>query len=162
MEYSFFNRIRDILLLCALIFLAKTAFDRTSSFVAEHKQSLVHELDRTFIEHIYTAQRQLHFLEEHPIHAHTYAHELAEIKEQLATIEEKYKKNSPSMALLGPIGSAAIVVKEAQLEQKLLDVLNELGKIFANINNALETFSPSETITSALDINKQILRTLIA
>src|SRR5579872_1931661 len=125
MEYSFVSRIRDVLLLCALFFLAKTAFDRTSSFVAEHKQSLVHELDRTFIDHIYTAQRQLHFLEEHPVYAHTYAHALGEIKEQLATIEEKYKKNSPSMALLGPIGSAAIVIKEAQLEQKLLDVVNE-------------------------------------
>jgi hypothetical protein len=160
MEYSFVSRIRDVLLLCALFLLAKTAFDRTSSFLAEHKQSLVHELDRTFIDHIYTTQRQLHFLEEHPVHAHTYAHALAEIKEQLATIEEKYKKNSPSLALLGPIGSAAIVIKEAQLEQKLLDVVNELSKIFASIDN--QEFIPAQTINCALDTNKQVLRTLLA
>ena len=102
----------------------------------------------------------MHFLEEHPVHAHTYAHALAEIKEQLATIEEKYKKNSPSLALLGPIGSAAIVIKEAQLEQKLLDVVNELSKIFASIDN--QEFIPAQTINCALDTNKQVLRTLLA
>ena len=44
---------------------------------------MVHELDRGFMEQIYTAQRQVHFLEEHPEHAHTYALPIAEIKDQL-------------------------------------------------------------------------------
>lgn len=161
MKYSFFSRIRDILLLCMLFFLVKTAFDRTFSFLAEHKESMIHELDRSFIDQIYTAQRQLHFLEEHPLHAHTYAHAIGEIKDQLATIEEKYKKNSPGLALLGPIGSVAIVTKEAQLEQKLLAAVNDLSKIFASIDNRPE-FIAAQTITSALDTNKQLLRTLLA
>ena len=162
MKYSFFSRIRDILLLCMLFFLVKTAFDRTFSFLAEHKESMIHELDRSFIDQIYTAQRQLHFLEEHPLHAHTYAHAIGEIKDQLATIEEKYKKNSPGLALLGPIGSVAIVAKEAQLEQKLLAAVNDLSKIFASIDNRPYSAEASKTITSALDTNKQLLRTLLA
>ncbi|HEX4069354.1 MAG TPA: hypothetical protein VHX42_04620 [Candidatus Babeliales bacterium] len=170
MKYSFLSRIRDILLLCALFCLVKTAADRTSSFLAEHKESMVHELDRTFIDQIYTAQRQLHFLEEHPVYAHTYAHAIGEIKEQLTIIEEKYKKNSPSLALLGPIGSAAIVVKEAQLEQKLLEAVNELSKIFANIEHPYsaeaskdkQEFKPSQTINCALDTNKKSLHMLVA
>jgi len=123
---------------------------------------MVHELDRSFIDQIYTAQRQLHLLEEHPVYADTFAHAIAEIKDQLTSIEEKYKKNSPGLALLGPIGSAAIVAKEEQLQQKLLTAVNNLSKIFAIINNHVDTFTPAQTINSALDTNKQLLRTLVA
>jgi hypothetical protein len=139
----------------------KIVFERTTAYIKLHKDSMIHELDIDFIDHIYTAQRQLHFLEEHPVYALEHAQTIAEIKQQLATIEEKYKKNSPGLALLGPIGSAAIVVKEAQLEQKLLNVVNDLGTIFAKINNTSEAFSPAQTINCALGTNKEILRTLI-
>ena len=161
MKYSFFSRIRDIILLCMLFFLVKTAFDRTYSFLEEHKESMIHELDRSFIDQIYTAQRQLHFLQEHPLYAHTHEHAIGEIKAQLTTIEEKYKKNSPGLALLGPIGSTAIIIKEAQLEHKLLDVINDLSKLFANINKQHEDFIPAQTINCALDVNKQALRALL-
>jgi hypothetical protein len=162
MNYSFFSRIRDILLLCALFCLVKIAFDRTFSFIALHKESMVHELDRSFIDQIYTAQRQLHFLQEHPVHADTFAHTIAEIKEQLTTIEEKYKKNSPGLALLGPIGSAAIVAKEEQLQLKLLNAVNDLNKVIASIDNQEDNFIPAQTVDNALDANKQLLKTLIA
>lgn len=162
MNYSLFSRIRDILLLCALFFLVKTAFERTFAFIELHKNSVVHELDRSFIDQIYTAQRQLHFLEEHPVYFDTFAPAIADIKEQLASIEEKYKKNSPGLALLGPIGSAAIVAKEEQLQQKLLTVVNNLSKIFANIENYTHDFVPYQTINAGLDANKQLLRTLVA
>lgn len=121
---------------------------------------MIHELDRSFIDQIYTAQRQLHFLEEHPVYADTYAHNIAEIKSQLTTIEEKYKKNSPGLALLGPIGSAAIVVKEEQLQQKLLAAVNDLSQVFANINNQGNNFMLAQTVDSGLDLNKQLLLTL--
>ncbi|HLW73276.1 MAG TPA: hypothetical protein VKR54_04475 [Candidatus Babeliales bacterium] len=162
MNYSFFSRMRDIILLCMLFFLIKTAFERATAFLALHNQSMVHELDRSFIDQIYTAQRQLHFLEEHPVYADTYAHNIAEIKNQLTNIEEKYKKNSPGLALLGPIGSAAIVVKEEQLQQKLLAAVNDLSKIFANIDNQEEHFSRAQTVDNGLNVNKELLRTLIA
>jgi hypothetical protein len=145
-----------------LFSLVKTAFDRSLSFLSEHKESMIHELDRNFIDQIYTAQRQLHFLEEHPEYAHSHALTIAEIKDQLTTIEEKYKKNSPGLALLGPIGSAAIVAKEEQLQLKLLNVVNNLNKVFASVNKQADICSPIQTIDSGLDANKQLLRTLMA
>ncbi|HLJ31078.1 MAG TPA: hypothetical protein VKU36_01445 [Candidatus Babeliales bacterium] len=166
MKYSIFSRIRDVVFVCALLLLVKTAFERTASFIALHKDSMIHELDRSFVDNIYTAQRQLHFLEEHPIYAHEYAHAIADIKERLSTIEEKYKKNSPGLALLGPIGSAAIVAKEEQLQQKLLETINDLSKIFVSARNALISTQnehvPTETINHALETNKELLLTLLA
>ena len=166
MKYSIFSRIRDILFVCALLLLVKTAFERTASFITLHKDSMIHELDRSFMDNIYTAQRQLHFLEEHPIYAHEYAHAIADIKERLSTIEEKYKKNSPGLALLGPIGSAAIVAKEEQLHQKLLETVNDLSKIFVSAHNVLISTQnehvPAETINHALETNKELLHTLLA
>jgi hypothetical protein len=162
MEYSFFNRIRDILLLGALLLLAKTAFERTSSFIKLHEKSMVHELDRSFIDQIYTAQRQLHFLEEHPAYSNDYAHDIADIKKQLTTIEEKYKKNSPGLALLGPIGSAAIVIKEKELQEQLLVTINDLSIIFAQIHNVSDKFQLAQTINDGLESNKKLLRTLLA
>jgi hypothetical protein len=174
MNYSFFSRIRDILLLITLFFLVKAAYERTFSFITLHKDSVIHELDRNVIDQIYTAQRQLHFLEEHPVHADTFSLAIAEIKEQLTSIEEKYKKNSPGLALLGPIGSAAIVVKEEQLQIKLLNVVNDLHKILASINNQTNnvvnalpeivenaTENPVHMIDNILKANKQMLKTLV-
>ena len=162
MNYSLFSRIRDIFFLCALVFLVRTAFDRTVSFIEIHKDSMIHELDRSVIDQIYTAQRQLHFLEEHPLYADTYAQTIADIKSQLTTIEEKYKKNSAGLVFLGPIGSAAIVAKEEQLQQKLLTAVNDLSKVFASIDHHAENFNPAQTVDSGLDVNKQLLRTLFA
>lgn len=159
MKYSFFSRIRDILLLCALLLLIKTVFERTAALIELHKESMIHELDRDFIDHIYTAQRQVHFLQEN---LDTHADELAEIQHKLANIEEKYKKNSPGIALLGPIGSAAIVIKEEQLQQQLLKIINDLNRIVVSINNIENEFLPSQTITDGLARNKQLLRTLVA
>jgi len=92
MNYSFFSRIRDILLLCALFFLVKIAFERTFSFIELHKKSIIHELDRSFIDQIYTAQRQLHFLEEHPVYADTFAHAIAEIKTNSPLLKKNIRK----------------------------------------------------------------------
>lgn len=162
MKYSFFSRIRDILFLCALFFLVKLAMERTGSFISEHKKSIVHELDRSFIDEIYTAQRQLHFLEENYLNNDEFAHMISDIKKRLATIEEKYKTNSPGIMLLGPIGSAAIVTKENKLRKKLLDVVNDINKILHTISNQENTFQNIETISIALENNKQLLQKITA
>jgi len=160
MHYSFFSRIRDILLLCGLFFLVKIAFERTSSFIVAHKKSFIHELDRSFMDQIYTAQRQVHFLEEHHLHNDTVALALADIKNRLAAVEELYKTNSPGIMLLGPIGSTAIVAKEEKLQKKLLELANDLNKIVHTINNKDDEFQPAETIAIALISNKALLQKL--
>jgi len=160
MNYSFFSRIRDIILLCALFFLVKIAFDRTTSFLHAHKKSMVHELDRNFLDQIYIAQRQLHFLQEHPLYGAGLSATLADLKNRLAIVEEKYKTNSPGIMLLGPIGSAAIVAKEEKLQRKLLEITNELNKILHTIHTTEHEFQVIDTIDGALAHNKKLLQTI--
>jgi hypothetical protein len=160
MHYSFLSRIRDILLLCALLFLVRTAFERTTSFINDHKKSIVHELDRNFIEQIYAAQRQLHFLEENHMHNDEIVHAVADIKERLASIEEQYKTNSAGLMILGPIGSAAIVSKEEKLNTKLLDVANDITTILQSISHHEYNEQRAETISCALENNKKMLHTI--
>jgi hypothetical protein len=157
MNYSLFSRIRDCLLLCALFLLLKTAYERNYTFLSAHKQSIIHELDRDFIDHIYTVQRHVHFLQEHPVYGDRFAHAIADIKERLTSIEEKYLKNSPGLALLGPIGTVAIVTKEEMLQQKLLAVANDISKILYSSNGIQEEFKHAHTIHDALNINKKLI-----
>ena len=158
MNYSFFSRIRDLIFLVALCFLVKIAFERTVSFIAEHKNSIIHELDRNFIDEIYTVQRQAHFIEENYNDNDKVVHAITNIKKQLASIEEKYKTNSPGVMLLGPLGSAAIITKEEKLKKQLLDIANELNKILRDINNNVDKFQPIENIALVLENNKELLR----
>src|SRR5580693_4337512 len=98
--------IRDIALFCILLALIQIALNDTKSYILEHRESMIHELDRTFIDQLYTAQRQVHILAEHPTLSDVFGNTITDIKTRLATIEEQYKKNSPELALLGPIGTA--------------------------------------------------------
>lgn len=161
MHYPSIARLRDILLLIGLCFLVKTAFKKTISFINDHKNSIVHELDRNFLDQIYTAQRQLHTLENNHMHNKKVVHEISDIKKQLTIIEEKYKTNSPGIMLLGPIGSAAIVAKEEKLEKKLLEVVNNVNKILCAINSTQDAHIPLQTINAGLDHNKKMIQTLI-
>jgi len=153
--------IRDIALFCALLMLIQVAFNDTKSYILEHKQSMIHELDRNFIDQLYTAQRQLHILEEHPIYSDTFSATILDLKSRLSTIEEQYKKNSPGLALLGPIGTTAIVTKEEQLLKKLLIVVNDIGNILHQISNSTEIFQQAATIQNALNTNKKLMPLLI-
>jgi hypothetical protein len=159
MNYSLLSRLRDCLFLCALLFLLKTAYERNYAFLNAHKHSIIHELDRNIIDQLYTAQRHVHYLQEHPVHGHTYGHAIADIKERLTAIEEKYHKNSPGLALLGPIGSAAIVAKEELIQQKLLNIVNEINKILCTIYE-MEVLKPVDTIEDGLIMNKNLISKL--
>ena len=158
MYYSPFSRLRDILFVCALFFLVKIAFERTLSFINDHKNSIIHELERNFIDEIYTAQRQLHFLENNYAHDEEIASLITDLKKRLNHIEEKYKTNSPGVMLLGPIGSAAIIAKEEKLRKKLLEIVNEITKLLYKIHKIQDISSYTESINIALENNKQLLQ----
>lgn len=155
------DALRDVFLFCVLIALVQIAVEHNASFLAEHKQSVIHELDRSFIDQLYTAQRQLHSLEEHPDFGITHEQTIADLKTRLSSIEEQYKKNSPGLALLGPIGTAAIVTKEEKLTKKLLALVNEMSMLLHTTHAPAEPFIPTNTIDCALAYNKNILTTII-
>ncbi len=133
--------IRDLCVFCVLLFLIKTASHRTISFIALHKNSIIHELDRTFTDHLYTAQKQAHQLKElleaspTPVQD-AHIKQLSDIAQKLSAIEEKYTNNSPGLALLGPLGTTAIVLKEQDLEKKLLKTALDLCTLaYASCNS---------------------------
>lgn len=152
--------LRDLLLFCTLLALLQIALEHNVSFITEHKKSLIHELDRDFIDQLYTAQRQLHTIEEHPVYGIAYETTIADLKEQLATIEEQYKKNSPGLALLGPIGTASIIIKEEKLNKKLLTAVNDINALLHKVSTPTTAFEPVLTIDKGLAINKTLLKTI--
>lgn len=156
-----FSIIRDLFLFCTLIALLQIAFEHNVSFITEHKKSLIHELDRDFIDQLYTAQRQLHAIEEHPIYGITYEATIADLKKQLTIIEELYKKNSPGLALLGPIGTTSIVIKEEKLNKKLLTAVNDIHALLHKIGTSTSSFEPVLTIDNGLATNKKLLKTIL-
>ena len=62
------------------------------------------------------------------------------------------------MALLGPIGTASIVIKEEKLNKKLLTTVNDIHALLHKINTPLTSFEPSLSIENALAANKIILK----
>lgn len=156
-----FSAIRDLFLFCTFIALVQIALEHNVSFFTEHKKSLIHELDRDFIDQLYTAQRQLHAIEEHLIYGIGYESTIADLKGQLTTIEEHYKKNSPGLALLGPIGTASIVIKEEKLNKKLLTAVNDINGLLHKISTSTTSFEPALTIDNGLAINKKLLKTIL-
>ncbi len=153
--------VRDCFLFCTLIALVQIALEQNVSFILEHKKSITHELDRDFIDQLYIAQRHIHALEEHPEYSGNFVGIITDIRNRLVTIEEHYKKNSPGLTLLGPIGTTAIVLKEKKLHNKLLAAVNDISVLLHTINNNLHAFELSTSIDSGLNANKKALKALV-
>ena len=132
--------IKDIIILLALIFLLSLLFKRVNKYIAIHKESIIHELDTSFFDLIKTMQRHagiayqaIHhdLVAENPSLKRT----IKTIQESLESIEQKYIHNPAGLALLGPIGSAAIVLKEQQLQDQLIGTAATIHEIFCSILN---------------------------
>jgi len=156
----------DLLLLLFLITLIGYAGKRMNQFILLHKDSYIHELDRTFIDYLHTAQKQLQKTK-NVICIKDKNHELIEkklttLQQNLSYIEEKYCNNSPSLVLLGPIGTTAIILKERKLAQQLHKIVHEIGNI---LHNYLKTADHSSyqlfpSIEANLRTNKALIKQL--
>ena len=155
--------LRDVALFALLLILVRVAFNRTYRFLSAHNKSIIHELDRTFLEHIYTAQKQAHYtmmLFDGIDNNQEQLQHITRIKEKLGHIERKYKKNSPALVLLGPIATASIVLKEKQCADMLLKQMNTLGSLLHEIQEKVVLFEQANTVGAALDKNKNLLMVL--
>jgi len=125
--------IGDLILFFLLITLIGYAGKRMNKFILVQKQSYIHELDRTFIDYLYTTQQQLQKTKNIAyIKEKSYGSlekRLNVLQQHLSCIEGKYSSNSPGLTLLGPIGTMAIVLKEQNLAQQLYKMVHEIGSI---------------------------------
>lgn len=140
--------LKDLLCLLLLISFIKYAFDLQKYKQCNNVNSnankkiedryLIHELDAQFLKSIETTENHvqtlINFFTVQDSDSH-YQTTLKKLKNIITHINSKYKKNSPALALLGPIGTTSIVLKERELEKELLTVINSIGKILVALNN---------------------------
>jgi hypothetical protein len=154
MKQNLNNSVKDIFLFACLAAMIIYAYKRAHLFLNLHTKSLIHELDRTFADQLFSAQRQARVaksvLEQAGPQFDQTVAKIEKTSQALKEIEEKYSNNSPGLLFLGPIGSASIVLKEQQLETKLLAET-------INIASALSTLLPKELVKPAVNtIDAQI------
>lgn len=131
--------VKDLLIFAALIFLVTTLVQRLRRYISLHKQSLVHELDVSFFDILHKVQRIAGITRQAVTTQKPFDHDgmlhtkIAAVGRQLDDIERKYSRNTPALALLGPIGTTSVVLKEQQLQQKLLLTLFDIHDILASL-----------------------------
>jgi hypothetical protein len=155
---------RDLFILLALLALLSIAYKKTCQFLMLHKKSIIHELDKDFADQLYSTQRHARILQnifEQSDSSAAKKNQLTQVTTLLNKIEEKYKKNSPGLLFLGPIGTASIVLKEQELEKRLLDALNQLGALLLAAVDSTKVYVPVNSIDAGIKANQLLINTLL-
>lgn len=123
--------IRDILLFCLLILLIPIAIKRIdwhvdSTYITQPFE--IHKPNKTVIDKIKVAREKIDSIKKMEI-SPPLESQLLQMKKELITLEKKLHKNSPATFLLGPIGTASIVLKEKDIEEKVIKISNQLDNI---------------------------------
>jgi len=166
--------IRDIIFLIALIVIVDTIIERNGEIYERQLKNIyaVHEVDPAFGNKVRQTIKQIDALQEIMPSAELEegsVEMLASLKKELLDLKDRYETNSPALLALGPIGTTSIILKEAELEQKFLQTLNETGKLIASLkphrpgnHSGLSSFQPATSIEGALYNNTQALGTLLS
>lgn len=160
------NGVRDLFFLFLLVMIGKNIIDRNGIIYKRELYNLydVHEVNPNFLVSARECTRQI----QTTISLLWPDEQDQKTKESLIILEKEaqdiavaYEKNSPALVLLGPIGSVATVLKEKDLEKKLLETVNETGAILANLIETKQkvalNFEPAPDIISGLQRNKKAL-----
>ena len=88
--------------------------------------------------------------------------QLHSLKQQLVHLKRQYQYTSPAIALLGPIGSAGVVLKEQKLEKLVLKTVNAIGQIICQLdtNKHVGEFEPYDSVAVGLTANQTLLEQL--
>lgn len=159
------DAIKDIVLFALLIFLVSVTVQRLKKFISLHEKSMIHELDTTFFNQIKEAQRQAGLIAQfiEPTANEQETRRMQQITRLVQEIERKYTRNAPSLALLGPIGTASIVTKEERLKRQLNQALFNMRNLLRVALDEQPTAIPKEgypSIESLIDENKKLLKRL--
>ena len=160
------NGARDLLFVFILVMVGKTIIDRNGIIYKRELYNLydVHEVDPNFLVQARECTRHI----QTTISLLWPDERDQQVKQKLIVLEKEaqeiavaYEKNSPALVLLGPIGSVATVLKEKDLEKKLLETINETGAILADLienkQSVALNFEPAQNIQEALQHNKKAL-----
>ncbi|HTM05878.1 MAG TPA: hypothetical protein VL201_01425 [Patescibacteria group bacterium] len=151
-----------VILVCLLVYMAK----RTHTIVTLQSKSLIHELDHSFADQLYSVQRQARISQQlygarDEIPLENWKQKIEKINNGLSDIEAKYSQNSPGVMLLGPIGTTSIILKEKELQQKLLEYSVAIGKLLHVLLAHNKTFVAANSIDEQIAINQQYIAFLL-
>jgi hypothetical protein len=126
---------------------------------------MIHELDTTFFNQIKEAQRQAGLIAQfiEPTANEQEVRRMQQITRLVQAVERKYTRNAPTLALLGPIGTTSIVVKEQRLKRELNQALFNMRNLLRVALNEQPEAMPKEgypSIESLIDENKKMLKTI--
>jgi len=166
-KFKVHNPVRDVLLAIALILLVKPALHLSARRLRDNEQSAqstsfaVHELDPQMVQAFEQAKAQLNgaIALTRKQNDSGELKRLEQLSDDLAAIEKKYTRNSPGMMFLGPFASASIVLKELEVEEKLNEIVDQLGtSLQRSTQKTTSTNShESETLASRLQKNQRLL-----
>lgn len=163
------NWARDIIFLTMLVILVFIIIDRNGDIYIRQIKNLydVHEVDPIFLEQAKESRAQVMKLRRSLEASHKLTEDLEKelfyIQGNVDDIATKYEKNSPALVLLGPIGTTGIVLKEQELEKKLLKMVNKIGSVAHTIqanSKVASTFEAASSIENGLKQNSQLLKNL--
>jgi hypothetical protein len=83
------------------------------------------------------------------------------ITKTLADIEEKYSSNSQGVMFLGPIGSTAIILKEQELENRLIIIVQEIGTLLRSISKQHYPVEQTTNIDNLIAQNQKYISLLL-
>lgn len=152
------------MLLCLLLYIGK----RTHTFVTLQSKSLIHELEHSFADQLYSTQKQARILQQlyssrNDIPYEQWKQKIDKINVGLSDIEKKYVQNSPGVMLLGPIGTTSIILKEKELNKKLLEYSNMIGSLLYTLlpQHPHKSFTPGTTVDNQVATNQQYIAFLL-
>ncbi len=156
--------IRDLMLFISLLGLINIACRRTYHFLSAHEESIIHELDQDFLNQLYIAKKQTHIAAQLTAQCdpndHVCTLKMQKLHEKIDALEAEYKKNSPGLAFLGPIGTTSIIFKERRVNKKLLKVVNKITQTLLPFVEDATSFTPSTSIAQGLQTNKKLISKL--
>lgn len=133
--------------------LAQNESKEDSVFVA-------HEPDQNIFEYIKEAQTQIQALKKITPATSKQSAQLESIAHRLVQLKNQYAKTSPGIALLGPIGTAGIIVKENELDKNLLKMVRMIRSILQlHLSDEQEDIS-YDSIAQGLEQNQLLLAQL--
>lgn len=159
------DELKDLFLFACLVALLLYGYQKARTYINIHTNTLVHELDHNFIDRLYSVQRQARLTQllfEHlPVHNNEAADAFLSITKTLADIEEKYSSNSQGVMFLGPIGSTAIILKEQELENRLIIIVQEIGTLLRSISKQHYPVEQTTNIDNLIAHNQKYISLLL-
>ncbi len=126
-----------------------------------NQQETVHQLDEHLLYQLNALVDQIDETRSLIKSTQSEAADLQSIRFHLILLKRKYQHISPAISLLGPLGTAGLILKEQTLEQELLQVAHRLETIIAAITKqGSKEHSASKNVIEALEHNKRKLTML--